>query len=319
MGKLERFLLDLGRELDAPACLAVLRANEPPRQPSNYFAERHAELHRMVTRRCMTLDRRSFVEQWSSFAQDFNRMLKGRRPFAGNRSGQRAADYLALPPADLSEVGSLLARLPAVSPEIFARNNVPEGSAVPIRDFALQLAQARQLLSPLVPADPSQPAAYDVAVRFRANPNAEIDGNKIIDWALTIGDQTLKLRDAPRALRWRPGEPVRITLRFANDAPLSPRSSGASPYLSASRKTAVFSFDGPWALLDMVQLLRDPMVVEGRAATLKLDIPVQADKDGAVRALPVRAFIAVTLSEPGKTAPLPWPGLFPERAPVVER
>lgn len=319
VARLERFLLELGRELDATACLAALRANEPPRQPSNYFAERHAELHRMVTRRCTALDRRSFVDQWSAFAQDFNRMLKGRRPFAGNRSGQRAADYLALPPADLSEVGSLLARLPAVSPEIFARNNVPEGSAVPIRDFALQLAQARQLLAPLFPADASQPAAVDVTVRFRANANAEIDGNKIIDWALTIGDQTLKLRDAPRALRWRPGEPVRLTLRFANDAPLSPRSSTASPYLSASRKTAVFSFDGPWALLDMVQLLRDPMLVEGRAATLKLDIPVQTDKDGALRALPVRAFVAVTLSEPGKTAPLPWPGLFPERAPVVER
>ena len=46
---------------------------------------------------------------------------------------------------------------------------------------------------------------------------------------------------------------------------------------------------------------------EGRAATLKLDIPVQSDKDGALRAVPVRAFVAVTLSEPGKTAPLPWP------------
>ena len=319
VGRLERFLLDLGRELDAPACLTVLRANEPARQPSNYFAERHAELHRMVTRRCMALDRRSFVEQWTAFANDFNRMLKGRRPFAGNRSGQRAADYAALPPADLSEVGGLLARLPAVSPEIFARNNVPEGSAVPIRDFALQLAQVRQLLAPLFPADASQPAALDVAVRFRANAHAEIDGNKIIDWALTIGDQTLKLRDAPRALRWRPGEPVRLTLRFANDAPLSPRSTTASPYLSASRKTAVFSFDGPWALLDMVQQLRDPMVVEGRAATLKLDIPVQSDKDGALRVVPVRAFVAVTLSEPGKTAPLPWPALFPERAPAVER
>ena len=42
-------------------------------------------------------------------------------------------------------------------------------------------------------------------------------------------------------------------------------------------------------------------------------------KDATPRAKPVRTFVAVTLSEPGKTAPLPWPSVFPERAPTVEK
>ncbi len=320
LGRLERFLSDLARELDAPACLAVLKANEPPKRATNYFADRHAEIHRAVTRRCMVLDRRSFVEQWTSFAADFNRLLKGRRPFIGNRGIQRGSEYAALTAADLSEAGSLLNRLPPVSAEIFARNNVPEGSMAPIRDFAAQAAQVRQLLAPLFPTDASQPAALDVAVRFRANVNGEIDGNKIIDWALTIGDQTLKLRDTPRALRWKSGDPVRLTLRFANDVPLVPRADLDNPYLEVSRKSVVFRFDGPWALLDMVQLLKGTEGADARASLLKLDIPVQADaKDNALRAKPVRVFAALTLSEPGKTAPLPWPAAFPERAPTVEK
>lgn len=320
LGKLERFVLDLGRELDAAACLPVLRAHEPAKRPANYFAERHAELHRALTRRCMALDRRSFSEQWTAFAAEFNKLLKGRRPFIGNRSGLRGSEFAAIAAADLSEAGSVLSRLPVVTPESFARNNVPEGSVAPIRDFALQAAQVRQLLAPLFPADASQPAAYDVAVRFRANVNGEIDGNKLIDWALTVGDQTLKLRDAPRALRWKAGDPVRITLRFANDVPLLPRPDADNPYLEVSRKSVVFRFDGPWALLDMIQLLRDPQAQEARGSLLRLDIPVQVDaKEAALRARPVRVYLGVSLSEPGKTAPLPWPSVFPERAPVAER
>lgn len=320
IGRLERFLTDLGRELDAPACLAVLKANEAPKRPSSYVAERHAELHRAVTRRCLALDRRSFTEQWTAFAADFNRMLKGRRPFIGNRGELKGGQLAAIAPADLSEAGALLARLPSVTPEVFVRNNVPEGSALPIRDFAAAALQVRQLLAPLFPADGSQPAALDIAVRFRVNVNAEIDGNKIIDWTLSIGDQTLRLRDAPRALRWRPGDPVRLTLRLANDAPLVPRTDPDNPYLEVSRKSAVFRFDGPWALLDMVQLLRDPQASDTRMSVLRLDVPVLAEpKDGSPRPRPVRAFIGLTLSEPGKTAPLAWPAVFPDKAPAVER
>lgn len=319
-GRLERMLLEFGREVDAPACLAALRANEPPKRPANYFAERHADLHRELLRRCVALDRRSFAEQWTAFANDFNRLLKARRPFVGNRSLPRGSEFAAIAAADLSETGALLARLPLVSPEVLARNNVPEGAALPVRDFAQQAAQVRQLLAPLFPVDSSQPAALDVAIRFRAHVNAEVDGNKIIDWALTVGDQSIRLRDTPRALRWKAGEPVRLTLRFANDVPLVPRADPDNPYLEVSRKSVVFRFDGPWALLDMVQLLRDPAASDARTSVLRLDVPVLADpKDSAPRARALRAFAAVTLSEAGKTAPLAWPSAFPDKAPLLER
>ena len=318
--KLERFMIDLGRELDSNTCLSVLKANEPPKRPNYYFADRHVELHRAIARRCLSLDRRSFVEQWTSFANDFNRLLKGRRPFIGNRSGIKASEYATISAADLSETAALLARLPVVSSEVLARNNVPEGSIAPIRDFNTQLLQVRQLLGPLFPADASQPAAYDVNLRFRTNVNAEIDGNKIIDWTITIGDQTLKLRDPPRPLRWRAGDPIRLTLRFANDATLIPRADPDNAHLEVSRKQVVFRFDGPWALLEMVQLLRVAEVSDARTSALKFDIPVQNEgKETTLRAKPVRVFVGVTLSEPGKTAPLPWPAVFPERAPLVER
>ena len=99
-----------------------------------------------------------------------------------------------------------------------------------------------------------------------------------------------------------------------------PRADLDNPYLEVSRKSVVFRFDGPWALLDMMQLLKSTEVADARASLLKLDIPVLADaRDTTPRAKPVRAFVAITLSEPGKTAPLPWPAAFPERAPTLEK
>ncbi|NCV86223.1 MAG: hypothetical protein EBW14_10195, partial [Oxalobacteraceae bacterium] len=122
--KLERFINELARELDGPACLAVLRAHEPPKRSTNYFTERHTELHRTLSRRCLSLDRRSFAEQWRTFANDFNKLLKGRRPFIGNRSMLRANELSALAPADQADVSAVLQRLPGVSPDVFSRNNV---------------------------------------------------------------------------------------------------------------------------------------------------------------------------------------------------
>ena len=318
--KLERFINELARELDGPACLAVLRAHEPPKRSTNYFTERHTELHRTLSRRCLSLDRRSFTEQWRIFANDFNKLLKGRRPFIGNRSMLRANELSALAPADQADVSAVLQRLPGVSPDVFSRNNVPEGAAVPIRDFAAQAVQVRQLMASLFPADPAAPTGLDVAIKFRTQTQAEQDGNKIIDWTVSIGDQTLSLRDTPRALRWRPGQTVRINLRFANDVPIVPRADTDNPYLEVSRKNATFRFDGPWALFDMMQLMRSAELSDTRNSTLKLDIPVQSDeRDPTSRARPVRVFIGVTLSEPGKTTALPWPAHFPERAPTLER
>jgi len=318
--KLERFINELARELDGPTCIATLRAHEPPRRLANYFAERHAELHRALSRRCLSLDRRSFAEQWRMFSNDFNKLLKGRRPFVGNRSMLRATEFSALSPADQADVSAVLQRLPNVSAEVFSRNNVPEGAAVPLRDFATQVIQVRQLMASLFPADPSAPTGLDVAIKFRAQTQAEQDGNKIIDWTVNIGDQTLSLRDTPRPLRWRPGQTVRVSLRFANDVPIVPRADADNPYLEVSRKNASFRFDGPWALFDMIQLMRSAELSDARSSTLRLDVPVQADeRDPTSRARPVRVFISVTLSEPGKNTALPWPANFPERAPTLER
>jgi type VI secretion system protein ImpL len=318
--KLERFINELARELDGPSCLATLRAHEPPKRIANYFSERHAELHRSLSRRCLVLDRRSFAEQWRTFANDFNKLLKSRRPFIGHRSMLRATELSALTPADQADVSAILQRLPNVSPDVFVRNNVPEGAVVPIRDFAAQVAQVRQLITPLFPRDPAVAAGLDLSVKFRAQTQAEQDGNKIIDWSISIGEQTLSLRDTPRALRWRVGEPIKISLRFANDAPVTPRADADNPYLEVSRKSAVFRFEGPWALFDLLQLMRVNELSDTRQSLLRLDVPTQTDeRDPTTRARSVRVYLGLTLSEPGKTTALPWPSYFPERAPILER
>ena len=322
LGKLERFLLDMGRDLDAPSCMAALKLHEPVRRPGNYFAERQQDLHRVITRRCMALDRRSFVDQWAVFSTDFNRGLKGRRPFTGSRpTTAKLGEYNEIASADIAEVSAALSHLPAVSPEVLARSLGNESATLPIRDVALQFAAVRQLMAPLFPSDPALPAGFDVQAKFRINTAAEIGGNKIIDWTLSIGEQTIKLRDPPKPLRWKPGASVRLTLRFANDVPLNPQGDTSNPFLYVSKKTASFHFEGPWALLDMIQLLRLDDSLDTRTQLLRLELPVApADpKDPVGKDKVVRVFAGLIISEPGKTAPLAWPRVFPDRAPALDR
>ena len=322
LGKLERFLLDMGRDLDAQSCMAALKIHEPVRRPGNYFAERQQDLHRGITRRCIALDRRSFVDQWAVFSADFNRALKGRRPFTGSRPmTAKLGEYNEIASADIAEVSAALNHLPAVSPEVMARSLGNESATLPIRDVALQFAVVRQFMAPLFPSDPALPAGFDVQAKFRINTAAEIGGNKIIDWTLSIGEQTIKLRDPPKPLRWKPGASVRLTLRFANDVPLMPQGDTNNPFLYVSKKTASFHFEGPWALLDMIQLLRLDDSLDTRTQQLRLELPVApADpKDPVGKDKVVRVFAGLILSEPGKTAPLAWPRVFPDRAPALER
>ena len=151
---------------------------------------------------------------------------------------------------------------------------------------------------------------------------AEIEGNKIIDWSFEVGDQVLRLRDAPRTLRWEYGMPVALVLRIAKDSPLIARADPQQHALITDGQTVSFRFADPWALFTLAQRQRegDPAQrPDGRSQLLKFEFPLVAQSAGDAAQAPdggrARVFLRVAASPAGKKNALIWPTAFPTRAP----
>jgi len=315
---LEQFLVTLGPDLDRFNCTEKLAGKSPGSRPADYFAERHLNIYTSLLARCNELRTRDQQDQWSQFSGSFNKLVAGRQPFT-------QAVVRDAPAADLEDVGAVLKTYERVS-KTLKEMQVDSGRAAatagaPARRFVDQFERVRTFLSPLYPAEEGAVAGYDVAAEFRANQASEIEGNKVIDWTLEIGGQVLRFRDPPKVIRWEPGAPVTLTLRLAKDSPTTPVMDINQGAMHVEGKAVVFRFSDPWALLTMIQRQREPdggARADGRSQLLRMEFPLSiAPEDSKAPPLEARSrvYLRLTLSPVGKKSPLPWPGIFPVRAP----
>lgn len=316
---LEQFLAQAGAEVDRETCATKLVGKAPAKRVDDYFSVRHEQIYGALLARCFELSFREQQELWSQFANRFNRSLAGRHPFGNAVSREFQV-------ADPDEVGELLKAFEPVQhtlKEVRVESNT--GFATPgqaARRFVSQFERVRDLLAPLYPAEEGAPRGYDLSVEFRSNPSAEIEGNRIIDWSLEIGDQVIRQRDAPRTLRWEYGMPVALVLRLAKDSPLVARGDAQQPALSTDGPTISFRYTDPWALFTLAQRQKATETSQrqdGRTQLLKFDFPLGAAVAGDVSKVPdgglARVFVRLALTPAGKKTPLLWPASLPVRAP----
>lgn len=317
---LEQFLGTTGAEIDRETCAAKLAGKAPANRVGDYFAERHAQIYSALLARCFELHFGDQQELYGQFAARFNRSLAGRAPF-GSATGR---DFQVADPAD---VGDLLRAFDPMQ-RALKDNRVESntGFVTPgqgARRFTGQFERVRDFLAPLFPTEEGAVPGYDVSVEFRSNTAAEIEGSKIIDWSLEIGDQVLKQRDPPRALRWEYGMPVALVLRIAKDSPLVARADAQQPALVTDGQTVAYRFTDPWALLTLAQRQREQDASQqrpdGRSQLLRFEFPLAALSAGDAAQAPAggraRVFLRIGLSPAGKKTALLWPGAFPARAP----
>jgi type VI secretion system protein ImpL len=197
----EQFLVTVGADIDRATCSEKLAGKSPGGRPADYFAEKHLQVYNALLKRCNELRMGEQQEQWAAFSGTFNRLLAGRQPFAvaGARDAQDA---------DFEDVGQVLKsgeRMSRIFKDTASGGRNP-ASGQAARRFVEQFDRVRAFMAPLYPVEEGAVAGYDMAVEFRTNQSAEIEGNKVIDWTLEVGSQTLKLRDPPRPLAlgaWR--------------------------------------------------------------------------------------------------------------------
>lgn len=262
------------------------------------------------------------LSNYREIADRFNATLGGRFPFG---------DPLGRPYAD-ARTEDVLAffrlfdqKLPAARAALAENRERLGDEGAAAGEFLNELERVRVLFAAAV--EKKAAPALDFNVAFRVNRPHEDGASQIIDWTLDVGGTKYRYLDKEMDGRWVVGEPVRLTLRWANNSPVVPDAPAASPNFRARDRVAVFEYRDRWALLTMLMRQRpspsdfSPDGVDSEPSTLKFTIPTRPDgnlyeqQPDALRAHPANVFMRLSLAAPGGKEPLAWP--FPASAPQL--
>lgn len=331
---LERYVrFDLGEAVKPDNCLQQL-AGGSYGSGGDYFLQRRDTLRRMALAQCQRVAARSMSTDYARLASDFNSLLAGRYPF-GEHQGPDT------PEADIDAVTAFLERFGAAEPAIRRGLGAPAPGtpAAQALEFMNRMGAVRDFLAPFLAANSAAPPAFDVTPEFRVNRPRETGGNQIIDWTVTLGEQTLQRGGEAKAAKWSPGVPVAVTLRWAKDAPVVPVSIIGGDGSVQPDRAISFAYANRWSLLRLIQTHRAPpsdlpKLTDPQPHTLKFSadtaaVPVQgqaAGQPGAPAPKPpadgkTAVYLRLALSTPnpdGKTKTSYALPVFPYAAPRLD-
>jgi len=308
--QLQGFILTDMDRLDPAQCRAL--ATAPPTPGGDLFALELDRLKANLGQRCVTLAADAVRTRYAGIQSLFNQTLARRFPFASD-AGPEA------PRAEALAVRRFFWTLDQTPLPGRAELSAAAGPAA--ADFAAAIAAAETALTPML-VDPTldQPLSYAVSAEFRANPANDVGGNQIIEWTLDCGpNQVLSSREPKKSVVWASGQPVRLSVRFAANAPAIPAPDPRGRY-RVDGATARWEATDPWALLSLIasQGIGDAQgfdLADRRPHLLALDLDLQRNPAAAAGAalLPTaRLYLRLGLDAVIRRAGKPE-----ERAPVV--
>lgn len=316
---LEQFVLATSAEIDRASCSDKLGTKTAAvRRTNDVFAERLQQMHAGLQRRCRELRLNEQQESWAKFTEGFNRDLAGRMPF----SAPTLNGGLEGAPADMDAIAGSLKSFDRVAKLMVDKTGDTKAAAsASVRRTLEQMERVRAFMAPLYDNDETASPGYEVSVEFRANSANEVDGNKIIDWALTVGGQTVRHRDVPKPLRWEPGKQLVLSLRIARDSPVTPQADLQQPWMEVDDKLVSYKFPDPWSLYSFIARHResDPAArSDNRSQLLRFEFPVLTSGVNP-KQLPVesraKVYLRLGISPVGKRTLLNWPVVFPSKVP----
>jgi type VI secretion system protein ImpL len=332
--------------LTAPPAIChdkLLRASS---EGGDYFLVRRTLLRDALRRRCAWLSIEQLVDAYDHLARRFNRDLAGRYPFSRDDREVKEWD------AGSREIRAFLEELDAFTPSFDAyvaqrgREGLERATDVfgePAIAFIGQARAVRRFFAPLLSeSGPDAQVRYEVAVQLRVNRQKERFASQIIDWRFEIADRALpeaELRERTSGARrdlgddtvgtWQQGDLLRVSLRWAKDAPLQPVAAAALGRSRVEDGTAIFEYSGPWSLIRLLRERRSPAAdLEAGADALPhtLKFPVRLEKANAPPGVPFEitngnasAFIRVLVTGPGGKVRITAPAEWPVNAPAVAR
>ncbi len=332
---LENFIRFEMDRVDIDDCAELMRSSGAA-QP-DFFIRTRNEIRWQLNRQCKVLAlakaereiirvERENVGSLDSYRQiedEFNRRLAGRFPFNDAYSGPALAE--ADPDAILAFFETLEEKR-VLAEDALNRNPQLGASQEQALVFLRRMDEVRVFFDTFLKK--KQGPSFDFNFQFRSNQGMEVGGNQIIDWSLDVGRKKYNYHDGELAGRWAIGEPMRLTLRWANNSPSvpSPDDTRESP-MRVRDRVVTFDYTNRWSLLSLMlrQSAAGPDFTEGvdmEPYTLKFRVPTRQDGEGPQnQPEPLRrgnavVFMRMSLVAPGSKEPLILPP-FPARAPKI--
>jgi type VI secretion system protein ImpL len=325
LATLEKFILSDLSEINLENCLQKLTANEQGVPGRDYFSHIRDQLQLALYQQCRVVAVQEVRRSYTEIGALFNRQLAGRFPFSDQTAGDSGSE---VQPDAMQAFYRMFDKQLGISQEVLKRTSSSGPSVAEALEFLNQTAAVRAFFAAFLDGAPKQRLpAIDIQVDFRANQAQEIGGNRVIDWTLEVGEQRLRYRDVERQGRWRYGDPVRLTLRWAKDSPVIPVVDGPQPKVRVTDDTVVYEYSNRWSL---ISFLREHALAgmdfdrasDSRSHTLRFDIRTKLRETGQPADAPLagelltKVFIRVTLTSADQQDPLALP-TFPRTAPPL--
>jgi hypothetical protein len=327
-------------------------------QPLDFFIRRRNYLRALFRERCETLEAEASararrdarelaaldremreaefnrrLKSYRDIESKFNETLAGKFPFSALPDGEPFAEA---DPESIKAFFEVLAdngeKAKSVLLELAQNDNIPQPEAL---DFLKQMDAVRIFFDAFLSKKQVYPI-FDFNLRFRGNEEKEIGANQVIDWAFAVGNRRFNYRDIDPAGAWGYGEPLSLSLRWANDSPIIP-AAGFEPqsHMKLEGQTVTLTYSNNWSLLFFIFRHRGRGVdfnegVDVEPYTLKIQVPTQpnaklpnklqqAQPDALRTNRAVKVFLSLSLTAAGKKdskEPLFLP-VFPTRAPQI--
>lgn len=286
----------------------------------DFFSRKRNELRQQIYYRCEILTGAELFARYTELQDFFNRHLAGKFPFAriGNEQTFAEAD-----PEAISEFFRLADKPGKTLKDTLNKFALMDASVKDAREFLEQMEDVSAFLAPMI--SKTSPPVADFEIKFRVNQGREAGASQIIEWEFETGREKIRYRDPQRTLRWRLGEPLRLSMRWAKDSPSSPKAEGQLPHVRVNDRTAVFEFTNRWSLLALLNKHLAPAadfdpVVAPEPYLLSFTVWTHGGGKlltGETSPL-MKGFIRLMVMPPGKKEGLVLPS-FPARAPQLGR
>lgn len=296
-------------KMDLNTCGATLAHIDVP-EGADIVSGAGERLVASARERCFHLQIGTGMTAYEQLRTFFARNLAGRFPFSADADA---------PAADLRQTAAFVAMLDAnlADAQRGMSAAVSTGRATAdAQQFLDTLAHAKPWLDAVVArgAD-GRYTGLQVSVDWRVDRGEETGADQVIEWNLASGTQTLGYPSTDATpLRWSPGTPATLTLRWAKNSSWQPMQDGAQPTLTTDGRAATWSVGDSWALLRLMRLHAGGVAgADGSASRMQLSVPVH-DGHGANQT--ARMYMRVTFLANGKTQ-LDYPDL-PYAAPGTQ-
>lgn len=289
------------------------------RRATDFFSLRREALRAALYARCRRVTANETTGGYEELRRAFNGTLAGRFPFAASATGDPAQDAN---PEQVRAFFRLYDRNAAVRAGILRGAGGVAGPGSAPAEFVEQLDEVRAFLEPMLGSDTTGSAAFRVMAELRANRAREAGADQVADWTMEVGGTRLSLRDtAGTVAEWSPGNPVRLSLRWAEGSPVRPSPAGLPWNARVRDRLLSVTFPGEWGMLRMLrQFAATPgelgMPPSRVRHTVALNVPTVAGD--TLRGPAARVFVRVRLRDPAGGGEMVLPA-FPAAAPALGR